>query len=240
MRIAAAVCWYDEPAEHLHRLVASVSPLVDCIVAYDGPWQGFPHDSPCSPTEQHDALHSAIDGAGIPDALMASSAAAWPSQAEKRTALYQAAAERADWVLVIDADEQLASPLTPTEIRRRIAMIDRRYSPDAINVRVATPGIGKGGPQAAQAPGGVRYQPRLLRSDAFLECGPHSHRTLTNERAIIQCEHPTDAAIHDDKIAGRSVTLSGVSIVNRTHDRSAERIAAKRAYAEARSQRGID
>src|SRR5690606_11327987 len=109
-------------------------------------------------------------------------------------------------------------------LRNRIDKAERHFGPNAINLRVATPGVGMGGAGTATAPGGVRYQPRLLRADAFLSVGPHSHRTLTTERAVIQCDSDADAREHAAKVAGRIVTLHGASIINRTHSRSAERI----------------
>lgn len=211
MRIVAAICWYDEPIEILERVRESVAPLVDRIVELDGAWQGFP------------AAHHQ-----------------WKSQAEKRTALYQKASVDADWVLVIDADEELLIDCV-SGFRAGLARLDRVSKPDAVNIRVATPGPRNGGGgDTATAPHGVRWQRRLLRADPSLTVGPHSHRTIVTDEAVILMESDADRALHLHRRAGRIATIHGASIVNRTHSRSAERIAAKRAYGKARAERGID
>lgn len=237
MRIAAAICWYDEPREHLERVVASVAPVVDRIVAFDGRWESFPPDRYWIP--QGLTMRDILSSLPIDTLVACAPSRPWPSQAAKRTALYRAASEHADWVLVIDADEEIRVDCVPS-MRQQLARIDRQWMPDAINMRVATPGIGKGGRDSATAPGGVRWQPRLLRADVSLTVGPHSHRTLTTDEAVIQCENVDDDALHVSRRAGRFATIRGASIINRTHDRSAERIAAKQAYGKARAERGID
>lgn len=233
MRIAAAICWYDEPIEHLRRVVASVAPLVDCIVAFDGRWESFPADRYWVP--QVDDMREIV-----PPGSFVAGRDEWESQAVKRTALYRSAASRADWVLVIDADEELLID-DVSGLRSRLARLDRAKRPDAVNVRVVTPGgRGGGGGDTATAPHGVRWQRRLLRADPSITVGPHSHRTLTTDDAVIQMENDDDRALHISRRAGRTATIHGASIINRTHSRSAERIAAKRAYGKARAERGID
>lgn len=236
MRITAALCWYDEPREHLERVVASVAPLVGEIVAFDGAWNGFPCDVPMSGGKPRLALARAATRAGI---ALGYASQPWASQSAKRTALYRAASEDADWVLVIDADEELRCD-DPHDLRERIARIDRRHSPHAMLMRVATPGIGKGGKDTATAPGGVRFQPRLLRADTSLTVGPHSHRTITTSTHVIQCDGGKDGDMLASLPQARIASLHGASIINRTHDRSAARIAAKAAYGKARIERGID
>lgn len=211
MRIVAAICFYDEPAEMLERTYQSARGLVDDVVALDGAWKGFP-------AEHH----------------------AWESQASKRTHLYQTASIDADWILVVDADEELLID-DVSRIRQQIMRIDREKAADAINVRVATPGPrDAGGKDTATAPHGVRWQPRLLRADSTLTVGPHSHRTIVTDDAVIQMENVNDRALHVSRRAGRIATIHGLSLVNRTHSRSAERRAAKQAYGKARAERGID
>ena len=238
MRIAAAICWYDEPIEHLERVVASVAPLVDTIVAFDGRWEGFPPDRYWVP-QVEDMLGVMFDHGAI-GRVACTPRPAWESQATKRTALYRAASELSDWVLVIDADEHLLID-DVSGLRSRLARLDRANRPDAVNVRVATPGgRGNGGGDTATAPHGVRWQRRLLRADPSLSVGPHSHRTITTDECVIQMENDADRALYVSRRAGRIATIHGVSIVNGTHGRSAERIAAKRAYGKARAERGID
>lgn len=237
MKLAAAVCWYDEPIEHLRRVVASVAPLVDSIVAYDGAWRGFPQRAEAK--SQVDAMREILEDARIDHLVTDAPRGVWESQSAKRTALYRAASEDADWVLVIDADEELRCD-DPQRLRSLIRVNTHLIRPDAMMIRVATPGLGKGGGDTATAPGGVRWQPRLLRADASLTVGPYSHRTITTSTAIIQCENEQDKHAHNNKHAGMIGTLHSASIINRTHARSAERIAAKIAYGKARAHRGID
>jgi hypothetical protein len=238
MRIAAAICWYDEPLEHLRRVVASVAPLVDRIVAFDGRWESFPPDRYWVP--QHDDMAAILGALPIDTLVHAAPRQPWPSQAAKRTALYRAASVDADWVLVIDADEALTADCV-SRLRTQLAKIGSRAGADAVKLRVVTPGAhGSGGHDTATAPQGVRYQPRLLRADTSLSVGPHSHRTITTDDAVIQMENEADRALHVSRRAGRIATIHGVSIVNGTHSRSAERIAAKQAYGKARAERGID
>ncbi len=211
MRIVAAICHYDETDEAMQRVLASVAPIVTQVVALDGAWLGFPAD-------RHE----------------------WQSQAAKRTALYREASIDADWVLVIDADEEIVIE-DPSRLRTQLEKIGSRKGADAVRIRVATPGpVKAGGHDTATAPQGVRWQPRLLRADTSLTVGPHSHRTIVTDEAVIQMENDDDRALYVSRRAGRIATIHGASIVNRTHSRGAERIAAKQAYGKARAERGID
>ncbi len=240
MDIAAALCWYDEPPETLRRVVASVAPIVSCIVAMDGAWEGFPHDSHLSPIEQSQALREAcaehsLDLHEVPvqDTLR--------SQSYKRSLLYQEACKRAKWVLVIDADEHLSIVNLP-HLRSRLTFVARSKASDAMTMRVSTPGVdgSKGGGLTATAPSGTRWQPRLFRSNPSIAVGPYSHRTLSVGNAIIQCGSVEDLELYEDAIPARIERARGVSIINSTHSRDAQRIAAKRAYGKARHERGID
>lgn len=239
MRIVAAICWYDEPIESLRRVVASVAPLVSAVAAFDGRWQSFPPDRYWVPQEED--MRAILHEHGVPDdSGSVDGRDVWASQAAKRTRLYREASMLAEWVLVIDADEVLHIDCV-SAFRERLSMIDRSKSTDALLMRVATPGPREaGGRDTATAPHGVRWQPRLLRADTSLTVGPHSHRTIVTDDAVIQMENAGDRALYVSRRAGRIATIHGASIVNRTHSRSAERIRAKRAYGKARAERGID
>ncbi len=103
MTIAACLVWYDEPAATLDRCVRSLAGLCDALVAVDGRWRGFP------------ARHEFVnldDGAAVIERAARDSdlrLPEWPSQAAKRSYTMQQAATLGDWVLVIDADEHVAS-----------------------------------------------------------------------------------------------------------------------------------
>ncbi len=243
MRIVAALCWYDEPAATLQRVIASVAPLVSCVVAMDGAWQGFPHNDPLSSPRQAKALRDACEANSL-DLVDVSIGATLPSQAFKRSFLYREASERADWVLVIDADEQLVVE-NVMRLRRQLSRLARRRL-DAMNVLVSTPGPAPGrrrragGGLTATAPTGDRWQPRLLRADTSIMVGPHSHRTLSTNDVLIQRGNLEDADLHLGKRSARIERVQGVAIVNNTHSRSTRRIAAKRAYGKARHIRGVD
>ncbi len=237
MSIAAAICWYDEPADTLQRVVASVAPLVSCVVAFDGAWLGFPHDEPHSHPRQLQALRDAARFHSL-SFIDTDLGEPWISQAMKRTALYQAASEHADWILVIDADEQLEI-IHPAVMRQSLARIKSKAN--AMSVRVMTPGSKRlGGGLTATAPGGSRWQPRLLRADPSIKVGPHSHRTLVTDDVLIQCGGEQDAELHADRRLAHVDKFQGMTIINHTHSRDAERIASKQAYGKARAVRGID
>lgn len=240
MRIAATLCWYDEPPEYLRRIVASIAPFVDCVVAFDGAWRGFPNGRAHSSPDQVQALRDIAAEYSL-ELRESSFGKVWHSQTAKRTALYRAASVDADWILTLDADEE-ARIDDVSKLRRELSRIDREIRADAVQMRVATaPGrSGSGGRGTATAAPGVRWQPRLLRADPTLTVGPRSHRTITTDLVVIQRDRGDDPDHHHEKGKSRRATIHGISIINRTHDRSAERTAAKYAYGKARDLRGID
>lgn len=122
MRIAAALCHYDEPPEFLSRCISSLEGVADVLVTADGAWEHFPDGEPWSPDEQTHALAEAVRNAGIqhhviePDGI-------WRSQVAKRSELYGVAASLADWLFVIDGDEWVKS--CSSDFRTRLAATDR-------------------------------------------------------------------------------------------------------------------
>jgi hypothetical protein len=104
-RLAAALCWFDEPEEFLTRLVRSLAPVCDALVAFDGRWDLMPGDGDVSPDGQLETLERVAAAVQLPAHVV--SEGPWGSQVEKRDALMAAAAEQGDWVLVIDGDEYL-------------------------------------------------------------------------------------------------------------------------------------
>lgn len=109
MRICAALSWFDEEPVLLDRCVRSLDGVADCLVALDGVWNGFPAASARSPAEQSATITAAAEHVGLEVRCM--SRRGWRSQVEKRSSLFRAGwdAFRPDWVLVIDADEYVAS-----------------------------------------------------------------------------------------------------------------------------------
>lgn len=215
--IAAALCWYDEEPRILRRLVQSLAGNVDMLVSMDGAYLDYPGEL-TSPREQRDAMRSTIRNEIVQPRRT--------TQVGKRTALYRCAAEAADWILIIDADEEL----TVTDLRELRRRLDGF---DAATVLVQT--------GTARA-----THPRLIRSMDAITCGPEYHGMLSatdedgrrvcirDRREIIMGEHPRPRR-------AREVDVSDlVTIINHTDDRPDERKAAKREYVHRRTKAGRD
>jgi hypothetical protein len=106
------LAWYDEPIADLERCVASCAGVVDHLIAVDGPYETFPHASTHSPSNQVEAIQSAAMDAGMRCTIL-SPGIAWRHEGYKRTAMFDLAAQHGtmgrDWLLPIDADEELAN-----------------------------------------------------------------------------------------------------------------------------------
>ena len=214
MRITAAICWHDEKPEWLDRCVRSVAPLVDSIIIADGPWAGVEHEQVKSPAEQRRAILDAAMELGL--GAIEIPARLWSSQAEKRTAMYQRAGRAAEYLLVIDADEQLHCT-DPQRVRRVIDLAD----PDALNVRVMTPAVVG---RLPLAPVGSAWQPRILRVSGTMTSGPYSHHTLATRRHVIACDNVDDLGELHDRGAAKVRQLNTVTIVNHVNSRDARRV----------------
>ena len=107
VRIAAALCWFEETPEFLGRCVRSLAGVCDELVAIDGGWQHFPGAAPMSAPEQEEAVWAAAREVGLPVRVKVPDRV-WGSQVEKRAAVMEMAGEFCDWVLVVDADEYVA------------------------------------------------------------------------------------------------------------------------------------
>ena len=126
MRICAAVIWYRDGAATLRRLVESFAaePGIVAGVFVDGPFEGRARDVKTI-REERDAIDQAAGRVragrrkrGEPDFLhYITGSSVYPTEAVKRTVAARLACELfgpasevgADWLLVIDADEQLTS-----------------------------------------------------------------------------------------------------------------------------------
>lgn len=120
MRIASLLCWYDEAPSMLAAHVASLALApVDLLVALDGAYVDYPGGRASSPIEQHKALSLAAESAGIE--LYSGTRAdggLFASEMEKRTELFRMVEGRADWSLVLDADEVVIN--APNDFRGRL------------------------------------------------------------------------------------------------------------------------
>lgn len=153
MTIAGAIVWYDEPPASLERCLRSLVGVVDTLVIADGRWSGFDDDTPvASPDDQVNLVTrfamSHFDEGVIIDAPELP----WASQVVKRDTVYDAASRRANWTLVIDADEYV-------EHHDRHGLRLELARTDLLTARVASRTLH--GPQAGR---GVALQPRLFSS----------------------------------------------------------------------------
>lgn len=107
MTVTAALAWYAETPGTLERCALSLAGVCERMVALGGRWYGCPEVAGNDERAQARALKAACSHAKI-DLTYAVNGKCWPSQVEKRAALMDLACSRADWVLVIDADEHVA------------------------------------------------------------------------------------------------------------------------------------
>lgn len=122
MKLTAAICWFDEPTEHLDRCVRSLAGIVDNLVAVDGRWAPYPDPRDTSPPEQALAIKNAGRAADVETTIrIAGAPLGWPSQITKRAASLQIATQLgADWILVIDADEHVNTDADTSRIRAQL------------------------------------------------------------------------------------------------------------------------
>lgn len=228
--IAAALCWYDEPVESLERMVASLEGFVDILVSLDGPYAHYPAGGR-SPDEQHRALEASARLHRLPYAPLVRKIES-PTQAAKRTHLYQHAARfagRNGWILIIDADEALSGDYRAA--REQLGRIGGGF--DCATVNSVTSGA-------------ASLQPRLLRAMDAITCGPEYHGMLSasdpdgrrvrirDRREILEREHPRPRR-------AREIDMSRcLTITNHTNDRPDERKEAKREYVRRRHLDGVD
>jgi hypothetical protein len=144
--VCAALCWWHERPEDLHRCVSALSGIADRIVALDGSYRRYPGATVRSPEAECDAIREAAAGAGMgclilqPDRL-------WAGQVEKRSHLLAAAcADGTDWIVNVDADHVVHGD---REAARR--WLDGT-SADVVAVRFLTP-VNEALPPSGRSPG---------------------------------------------------------------------------------------
>jgi len=174
VKIAAALCWFDEPPETLRRCVSSLAGVADVVVALDGRWKVYPGPANISLLEQAEAIHEAAAAIGIPVVDESCRATQpWPSQIEKRAALMRLAAEHGHWTFVVDADEYVAEA---SSVELRAALQDTAC--DVAEVAIAA--TGRGVFDARPHP-----RRRIYRSSAAvgLERGHNGYRAAAGSRS---------------------------------------------------------
>lgn len=110
MRLIALLSWFDERADWLAELVASMARAgVDHVVAVDGAYAMYPQARGNSDTEQAQAVTATALGAGMGVTVHVPQHSWVGNEVEKRSFLFAAghlAAEPGvDWLWVCDADE---------------------------------------------------------------------------------------------------------------------------------------
>lgn len=106
-RVVGALCWFHEPPELLEPLIRSLAGVVDELVSLDGPWQHFHHRALASPADQQEAISRTAEEVGLRVTMLGGDTL-WASQVAKRAFLYETAAQRGDWLFVVDGDERVS------------------------------------------------------------------------------------------------------------------------------------
>jgi glycosyltransferase involved in cell wall biosynthesis len=132
MIVTAALVWYDEPVQQLMDCVEGAARIADRLVAIDGPYQRYPHQTIQSPIEQHHALRAACDQHNI-DLTIVTIDRPWKGQIEKRSHLLRWASHQSDWIAVIDADHIIHTDRDAA--RNELATVTH----DVIEARFVTP-----------------------------------------------------------------------------------------------------
>lgn len=131
VRIHALVSWYDEQADHLAELVASVAPLVDSVVAVDGRYDLLPSVYHRSPADQYDALDAACDQHGLALTIHAPAQPWQGNEVEKRARMFAIANGVAtpyeDWFLIMDGDMLMCQRGDPEKARKMLAEAPEGY-----------------------------------------------------------------------------------------------------------------
>jgi hypothetical protein len=187
MRIVACLAWYMEPPAFLERCITSLRGLADEAICYDGAWDLWPDGRPESSPEEHAAIARAADEIGLPVTIYTPDTT-WASQVEKRASLMLEAGETgADWLLVIDGDEYIASH----QASAARALLESTSCDVATIMHKRTTGV-----EAVNTPGPIR---RLYRADTgvTVDTAHNGYRTidgrwLHGDCAAVKLEPPLD------------------------------------------------
>lgn len=123
--IIAKVIYWQAGAENLRRLVRSLEGRVDAAVFLDGMFEGI-RGPVGSPAADRRAIVKACDAINLPAYVPPAPSVPWPSEPIKRTVAARLAWEEFGHeyghnLLVIDADEELLTPVPPLEPGRLAA-----------------------------------------------------------------------------------------------------------------------
>lgn len=168
MRIVAAISYYDEPPDWLHRAAHTALTLCDHVVALDGRYKRFPDERIHKQADER----SALANAGRCVSIYEGAPKVYETQCAKRSHLFKLAAKHAGKdgvVLVLDADE--AVECEPDHARH---LLERDSE-----VQVWT--VWTGGPE----PEWYTHKDRKLqRSDYVGRSGPNHRRLFRVSRDL--------------------------------------------------------
>jgi hypothetical protein len=129
----AAVIFYKQHPDRLHRLVTSLAGRCQGIVALDGPYHGLSTE-PQSPRDNYEALYDACASKELDCAIW--QGRIWSGEPQKRTAAAREAhilgSHRTSnpWLLVIDSDEWLLTDIDWTKVSQHGTAILHNYTDD--------------------------------------------------------------------------------------------------------------
>jgi hypothetical protein len=161
MIVTAALMWSNEDPELLEACVRSTAKVADRIVAVDGSWGRYPGGTIRSSQAEEDAIREAAQRVGL-DCDIYIPVRGWLGQVEKRTFLYQRAAQGSDWIAVMDADYVLHAKWEA--VRKEL----EQSQADVYEIPFVTPSNPMGtmtpGPWHEQGARGVQYHSILYRA----------------------------------------------------------------------------
>lgn len=219
MRLIGLLSWFDEPVKDIERCIRSFHACgMTHLVAVDGAYGLFPGGAPVSDVRQHQTIAAVCEELGI-DLRLYLPPDVWATETDKRALMFHIAehefhTNRADWLIVIDADEYVPKPL---DLRPLLAAT----SLDAADVHVDEPG-GGGNPAKTFD---VR---KLFRALPGLTVRLNHHTYVAGERVLWgfgQIE---------------SADLSQLTVRHMTNLRPARRRVVKETYYADRDAQGIE
>ena len=236
-RVIGLLSWYDESPSWLAATVASFAPVIDHLVAIDGPYAAYPHNGRIkSDPEQAEVIQRTCDAVGIGLTLYQPTEAYFGNEVEKRSlafALALTVANEQDWVWVFDADEVLTK--YPADFRTRLDVIER----DAVEVTLTSrQGYEDAGSvdQIVPLPTDSKHDLRMIfralpglrvlgRHDCYV-AGPNSDPTFLWGPTT----YPVEPAFR----------IGEVEVEHRTHRRAAHRKQASHDYYRTRDALGLE
>jgi hypothetical protein len=236
-RVIGLLSWYNESPSWLAATVASFAPVIDHLVAVDGPYAAFPHNGRVkSDPEQAEVIQRTCDAVGIGLTLYQPTQAFFGNEVEKRSlafALALTVAKEQDWIWVFDADEVLTK--YPPDLRTRLDVIER----DAVEVTLTSrQGYEKAGDveQIIPLPTDSRHDLRMIfrALPGLRVLGRHDCYVAGTADDPVFLWGPTTYPIDP------AFRMDGVEVEHRTDRRAAHRKQASHDYYRTRDALGLE